>query len=255
MLLVDDDQPEPAQRREDRRARADDDPRLAARDPLALVAALGVRQPRMEQGDALAEAGAEAAERLRSERDLRHEHDRAETPLEPGGAGLEVHLGLAAARGAVEEEIGAFAAVHRADDASECGLLLGRQLGRRGLAAERLPLRRLRPLDPPLRRLRRDERERAAVRRAVVVGEPEREVDERGRQSGDDRLDGLRVDPLRRLVGDLDDDSRARVGRRSGRERPRPSPRRPRPVGERPVERAGGDEREDGGEAGHGGPA
>jgi hypothetical protein len=31
--------------REDRRARADDDARLAARDPLALVAALGLGQP------------------------------------------------------------------------------------------------------------------------------------------------------------------------------------------------------------------
>ena len=89
----------------------------------------------------------------------------------------------------------------------ERGFLLGRQLRRRRLAAERLSLGRLRPLDPPLRRLRRDERERAAVRRAVVVGEPERQVDERRRQPGEDRLDGLRVDPLGCLVGDLDDDA------------------------------------------------
>ena len=45
MLLVDDDQAEPAHRREDRRAGADDHARLAARDPLALVAPLGVGEP------------------------------------------------------------------------------------------------------------------------------------------------------------------------------------------------------------------
>ena len=97
MLLVDHDQPEPAHRREDGRARADDDPRLAGRDPLALVAALGVGQPRVQDRDAVAEAGAYAADRLRRERDLGHEHDRPEPALERRRAGLEVDLGLARA--------------------------------------------------------------------------------------------------------------------------------------------------------------
>ncbi len=65
VLLVDDDQPEAAHGSEDRRARADHDPRLAARDPLALVAALGLREPRMENRDAIAEARVHAADRLR----------------------------------------------------------------------------------------------------------------------------------------------------------------------------------------------
>jgi hypothetical protein len=98
VLLVDDDQPEPAHRREHRRARADDDAGLARRDPLALVAPLGLGQAGVEHGDPLAEARLEAAERLRGERDLGDEHDRAQSPLERGRAGLEVDLGLAAAR-------------------------------------------------------------------------------------------------------------------------------------------------------------
>ena len=77
MLLVDADQAERGHRGEDRRARADDDRRLARGDPLALVAPLRLRQRRVEHGDAVAEAGAEAAERLRRERDLGDEHDRA----------------------------------------------------------------------------------------------------------------------------------------------------------------------------------
>ena len=70
MLLVDADQAEPADRREDRGARADDDPRVAARDPSAFVAPLRFRQSRVEQRDALAEARAEATDRLRRQRDL-----------------------------------------------------------------------------------------------------------------------------------------------------------------------------------------
>src|SRR5438552_14508407 len=90
VLLVDDDQAETAHRREDRRARADDDARLAARDPLALVATLRVRQPRVQDRDAVAEARADPADRLRRKGDLGHEHDPPEPALEQRGAGLEV---------------------------------------------------------------------------------------------------------------------------------------------------------------------
>ena len=65
LLLVDADQAEPAHRREHRRACADDDPRVAARDPLALVPPLRVGQRRVQDRDAVAEAGAEPADRLR----------------------------------------------------------------------------------------------------------------------------------------------------------------------------------------------
>src|ERR687887_651546 len=75
------------------------------RDPLPLVAPLRVRQSRVEQSDAVAEAGPEAAQRLRREGDLRDEHDRAAPALERRRARLEVDLRLAAAGGAVEEDV------------------------------------------------------------------------------------------------------------------------------------------------------
>ena len=115
MLLVDADQAEVRHRREDGRAGADDDRRLAGDDPLALVAPLGVGQARVQHGDAVAEARLEAAERLRRQRDLRHEHDRAAAARERGRAGLEVDLRLAAAGRAGEEQVAA-AAVDRRDD-------------------------------------------------------------------------------------------------------------------------------------------
>ncbi len=76
MLLVDHDQAEVADRREDRRAGPDADPRLARAQTHPLVEARARRQSRVKHGDLLAEALAEACEGLGSERDLRHEHDR-----------------------------------------------------------------------------------------------------------------------------------------------------------------------------------
>ena len=79
--------------------------------------------------------------RLRRERDLRNEHDRAAPALERRRAGLQVDLGLAAAGRAVEEEVGALPGVECADDAVErrrC-VPLTRRLG---LARQRVALRR-----------------------------------------------------------------------------------------------------------------
>ena len=177
------DQAEPAHRREDRRARADDDPRLAARDPLALVAPLGVGQRRVQDRDAVAEARAEAADGLRRERDLGHEHDRAEPALERRRARLEVDLGLARCRSRRRAGSAPPPRVERGDDPRR----------RAACCVASSSAARPRPASDcrsaggacSLRRFgvrRRDERERARRRRAVVVGEPEREVDERRRQ-------------------------------------------------------------------------
>ena len=59
----------------------------------------------MQDRHAFAEPCAHAADRLRRERDLRHEHDRAEAALEHRRDRLEVHLGLAGACRAVEQEV------------------------------------------------------------------------------------------------------------------------------------------------------
>ena len=125
VLLVDDDQPEAPQRREHRRTCADDDAGVAAHDPLALVAALGLAERGMEHCDAVAESRAEPPDRLRGERDLRHEHDRAEPALERRSACLQVHLGLAGAGRAVQQEVPA-AGVDRRHDPLD-----GRELRRR----------------------------------------------------------------------------------------------------------------------------
>ena len=149
----------------------------------------------MEQRDALAEARAEAADGLRRERDLRHEHDRAEPALERGRARLEVDLGLAAARRAVEEEVGSGAVVESARDPLAGALLrVGETRGLR-LSGERLAHARLRTLAARLSLHRRDERERARRRRAVVVRDPERELDERFGQLLDDAFDGATSTP------------------------------------------------------------
>ena len=164
--------------------------------------------------------------RLRGERDLGDEHDRPEPALERRRAGLEVDLGLAAAGRAVEQEAPA-ALVDRADDPLDRRLLLGRQpLGRR-LAGQ---ARRRRPPLPAPRALRRgDELERPRRRRAVVVGDPEREVDERGRQLVEHAADRRRLHPGRRRVLQPDDDAARLRARRTAPRRRRPSPPRPAP--------------------------
>ena len=94
-------------------------------DPLALVAALGVGERRVEHGDAVAEARAEATDGLRREGDLGDEHDYAAAALERRCSGLEVDLGLPAPRRAVEQDVAA-AGVERGDDPLD-GLALRRR--------------------------------------------------------------------------------------------------------------------------------
>jgi hypothetical protein len=134
VFLIDDDQPGP-RRREHRRARADDDARLAVRDPLALVASLGLREPRVQDRHSVTEARAHAADRLGRKRDLGHEHDRAQPPLQCCGARLQVDLRLPRAGRAVQKK-GAAARVDRADDAFDRDALFWCELARLGLAAE-----------------------------------------------------------------------------------------------------------------------
>ena len=101
--------------REDRRPRANDDPGLAHRDPLALVAAFRIRERRVENGDPPAEASPEPAHGLWRQRDLGHEHDGPAIPRERGSARLEVDLGLSASGRAVQEQMTS-PGVQRSDD-------------------------------------------------------------------------------------------------------------------------------------------
>ena len=251
MLLVDADDAEPRYRREHRRPRPEHDRRFAACDARALVASLGLSQRRVQHGDALAEARAKASERLRRQRDLGHEDDRAAPALERGCARLQVDLGLAAASRAVQEEVGALARVEPVDDARKRRLLRVAQRRRRRLPGQRIALGRLCALAARLALHRRDELERAPGRRAVVVRHPERELDERSRQLRHDTLDRRRRHPVGRRHSDLGHNAtplrvaEAHLDDRAGLDL----------VGnlvrELTRERAGGDERVDGRVAAH----
>ena len=104
VLLVDDDQPDVGQRREHGRARSHADPRLAAAQTKPLLLALALAEPGVQHRHDVPEARLEAAHRLRRERDLRHQHDRAPAGGQRGLHGLEVHLGLARPGHPVEQE-------------------------------------------------------------------------------------------------------------------------------------------------------
>ena len=95
MLLVDDDEPKIAYRREDGAARADDDAGRARADAMPFVVAFAVGKRRMQHRDARAKTAREAAHRLRRERDLRHQHDGAASLRELVRNGLEIDFRLA----------------------------------------------------------------------------------------------------------------------------------------------------------------
>ena len=104
VLLVDHDQAEVLDRREQRRARADRDRRGAAAQPLPLLEPLARAQAAVQHRERVAEAAAQPREDLVRERDLGHEHERPPARVERGGDRAQVDLGLAAAGDAVEQE-------------------------------------------------------------------------------------------------------------------------------------------------------
>ena len=152
----------------------------------------------MEHRDRVAKALPKAPHGLRCERYLGHEHDRPEAALERCSAGVQVHLGLAAARRAHQEEVLTEPFVERGHDALDGARLLGCERRRRWLSAKALPRRRRRALRAALASSRRCELERARRCGAVVVGQPQGQFDQR---SGD-------------LVEDVPDKSRRHAGRR-----------------------------------------
>ena len=79
MLLVNDDEPQPPRRREDRRAGAHDHFHLTRRDALPVPMTLDVAQMTVQHGHPI-KPPAEPADRLRSEADLGNQHDRLAAP-------------------------------------------------------------------------------------------------------------------------------------------------------------------------------
>jgi hypothetical protein len=206
VLLVDHEEPETVDGGEHRRTGSDDDPRLAARDPRALVASLGICERGVQHGNALAEARTEAADGLRRERDLRDEHDDTAAAFQRSCRSLEVHLGLATPRRPLEEHVAALP-VERGDDSLDGVALRLRQRLRLELTAERIACGRRAQRPAPRALERGDQGEGPRRGRAVVVGEPERELDERRRYTVDDRACVRDVDARRRRHSGLDDDA------------------------------------------------
>ena len=185
VLLVHDDETEPIDGREDGGSRAYDDARRTGRDSLALVTTLRIGQGGVQDRDAVAEPRAEAADGLRREGDLGHENDDSAAALERRRGALEVHLRLAASRRTLEEDVAA-AIVERGDDPRDGVALRRCEVLGLELAAERVAGRWAArcPTAGPL--VRCDERQGTRGSRAVVVGEPERELHERRRHAVDD---------------------------------------------------------------------
>ncbi len=136
MLLVDDDQAEAGDRREDRRARPDADPRLAVAQPVPLVAALAGSEARVQDRDRVAEARDEARDRLRRHPDLGHSDDHPAAALQRRLGGGEVDLGLARAGDPVQEQLRP-ARVEPGDDPLEGPPLRRVELDRPAAGADR----------------------------------------------------------------------------------------------------------------------
>ena len=98
----------------------------------------------------------------------------------------------------------------------------------------------------------RDQRQRAGRRRAVVVREPEGEVDERRREGLEHAFGGDGLDVGRRLGVGVDDDAAPPGIAERNREHGSLPNLVLDLVREQPRERAGTDDRIHGGEAGHG---
>ena len=104
VLLVHHDHPQVAQRREHRRAGADDDAGLAAGRAAPGGQPLAVGELRMQRRDGHAEALAEARHQLRGQADLRAQHQRGLAAGQHLVDQPQVNLGLAAAGHAVQQE-------------------------------------------------------------------------------------------------------------------------------------------------------
>ena len=112
VLLIDHDQTEIGVGQEQRRARADHDRDLAVGNRPPGARALARRQLRMPFRRPHAEAGGEAVEELRGERDLRHQDQALPAAADGVGHRFEINLRLARAGDAVEQGHGITALRH-----------------------------------------------------------------------------------------------------------------------------------------------
>ena len=130
VLLVHDDETHIGERGEQRRARAHHHVGAALADHVPLIEALAGREARVQDGHVVSEAATKAPHRLRRERDLGDKHDGTAPARELALDGVEVDLGLARARDAVDEHDVADSRVCRPGDGGERSLLAVREASR-----------------------------------------------------------------------------------------------------------------------------
>ncbi len=201
MLLVDDNEPERRHRREHGRARADHDRRAAGARRAPGLEPRAVRERGVQGDDRGGEALAEARHELRRQRDLRDQHQRAAARREHALDQVQVHLRLAAAGDAVQQESGE--APERAADRRHRPGLVGRQHGPRPSGARgRRRCAAREGFDPAARgeRARRGGVARGrngSLRRAVLAEQPDQRLlaAAETRAPGDRRPAGIRGSP------------------------------------------------------------
>ena len=138
MLLVDDDQAEVGERREDGRARPDADAGLPGAEPPPFIEALALGEPGVEHRHTIAEPGRDPPDGLRGEADLGDEQDRRPAALEGRLDRGEIDLGLAGAGYTVKEPLAGTVAVERGHELPGNRRLTGGEPWRRGAGADSL---------------------------------------------------------------------------------------------------------------------
>ena len=103
LFLVQNDEAQIVQGGKDRRPGADDHLRLPPAGPLPLVVPLPRPEGAVEHRHLTAEMGGEAPQQLGGQHDLGHQHQSGPAPVQRLLDQTDVHLGLAAARHAVEQ--------------------------------------------------------------------------------------------------------------------------------------------------------
>jgi hypothetical protein len=157
VLLVDDDQPDVGQGRDDREPRADDDVDVTSADPAPFIRPLSFGEPRVEECDTSIEVRSKPIDQWEGERDLRDQDQRRPAMFQGRCDRLDVDRGLAATGHAIEQD--------RPRVALEDGLrhlryrlgLGGRQVGRRRPTASQPGWARCQRTTRPLPRLGLDE--------------------------------------------------------------------------------------------------
>jgi len=202
VLLVHDHEAERGARREHGRARADHHrgPARCGGTPGLEARAVGERG--VQRDDGCGEPRAEAGDELRRERDFWHQHECAAACGEHALDQVQVHLGLAAAGDAVQQE-GAELPERCADALDGRGLVRGKHRAGPAFARGRCSLGPCERLEPPAPRKRTQGRRmaRRGDRRGRRAGVAD-ECDERLLSRAEPRAAGDGLAPGRRLPPD-----------------------------------------------------